>query len=128
MEIMFYDSMIWAVIIIAAYFAAMAVAAALRPGMACFSRRAAICVVCGALVGIGIGGLFARASHTFGILGMALSLAAMYVLFFSGVIGQLIRHLPERFRRGVRLALRWAGIIIVAIGIGGLVVGLLSLF
>jgi len=112
-------------IVLAVYFAAMAICHgfAILPGL--FSFKSAACVVLGAILGIFVSGLLFETSNLLGCLGMGVSIGLMYVLFFSTVISDLINRIPENVRNGFRTAFNVLRIVMIVAVIICTVVGVL---
>ena len=100
-----YNGLIAAVAIVTMYLVAMTVLGHFRPGMRVFKPKAVLCLILGCLLAIPVGGvLFERGGKTAGYVGVGVSIALMYALFYSGIINRLIKRLPAAVRKGFTVA------------------------
>lgn len=112
---MLYNGAIAATIVICAYLALMAVCRSFTSNLVVFSAKGIAAVVIGAIIGIFVSSPFFGMSQTAGYVAMAATIAATAVLFFTSIVGNLIRRIPEKVRKGIRLGFR---ILLIATGVG----------
>ena len=85
-----------------------------------YNGKTFCCVTLGCILGAFIGAPLFSSSNTAGFVGIGIGIALMFILFYSGIVGAIIRLIPEKFKQVVGIifnVLKYAVITIVIIGV-----------